>query len=262
MTVCGNLRLNSALSLTDGTGNLREAWDYDPYGRRTDLSAIFNIPNPISSDFGFTGHYYHDKSKLHLTLYRAYDADTGRWISRDPIGESGGINLYGYCLNDPVNSIDPWGLRRSTADRAGQFLKGVGATSVGTASILAAIPSGPLAPVFALSGAIAFQYGLGNMAAAFSPDNECDDQAAIRMQNFPSNLGELIFSPFGPRWQAFGGFLEGGFTSVHSAHRLGKSLDAKINTSAPATSLAGDLSQSANSANSLGKELVKGDKEK
>jgi len=66
--------------------------------------------NAVDSDFKFTGHFYHVKSKLHLTLYRAYDADTGRWISRDPIAENGGINLYGYCLNDPVNWVDPLGL--------------------------------------------------------------------------------------------------------------------------------------------------------
>ena len=35
---------------------------------------------------------------------------TGRWLSRDPIGESGGINLYGYVGNSPVNYVDPLGL--------------------------------------------------------------------------------------------------------------------------------------------------------
>jgi len=42
--------------------------------------------------------------------YRYYDPDTGRWPSRDPIGEQGGINLYGFVNNDGVNRLDKLGL--------------------------------------------------------------------------------------------------------------------------------------------------------
>jgi uncharacterized protein RhaS with RHS repeats len=48
----------------------------------------------------------------HAVLYwgRAYDPNLQRWLTRDPIGEQGGINLYQFVLNDPLNFIDPFGL--------------------------------------------------------------------------------------------------------------------------------------------------------
>jgi hypothetical protein len=55
-----------------------------------------------------------------------YDPRLGRWLSRDPIGEAGGFNLYAYCGNDPVNRHDPLGLAdwmevRPIADATGFF---------------------------------------------------------------------------------------------------------------------------------------------
>jgi len=96
--------LGSVRELTDSSGAVQARYDYDPYGRRTKVSGS------VDADFGFTGHYYHQPSALHLALYRAYDADLGRWISRDPIAEQGGINLYRYVSNNPINIWDPLGL--------------------------------------------------------------------------------------------------------------------------------------------------------
>ena len=62
------------------------------------------------TDFNFTGLYRHGKSNLDLATYRAYDPDLGRWLSRDPIGEQGGLNLYRYVRNNTANQIDPLGL--------------------------------------------------------------------------------------------------------------------------------------------------------
>jgi RHS repeat-associated protein len=45
--------------------------------------------------------------------FRYYYPETGRWLSRDPIEERGGVNLYGFVLNDGVNFIDLYGLRGS-----------------------------------------------------------------------------------------------------------------------------------------------------
>jgi uncharacterized protein RhaS with RHS repeats len=45
-----------------------------------------------------------------LTWARPYDPNLGRWIQRDPIGERGGLNLYGYVENNPANWVDLFGL--------------------------------------------------------------------------------------------------------------------------------------------------------
>jgi RHS repeat-associated protein len=97
--------LGSIREMTDSLGVVVARYGYDPYGVRTKISGSGD------ADFGFTGHYLHGPSGLYLTKYRAYEPGLGRWISRDPIEEDGGINLYGYLVNDPVNLVDPLGLR-------------------------------------------------------------------------------------------------------------------------------------------------------
>jgi RHS repeat-associated protein len=87
----------------DATGTLRARYDYDAWGNRTKLSG------DVDADIGFTGHLHHKPTGLILTLCRAYDPRLGRWLSRDPIAERGGINLYGCVGNDPVNLRDPTG---------------------------------------------------------------------------------------------------------------------------------------------------------
>jgi len=49
-------------------------------------------------------------------LHRWYDAETGKWLRRDPIGVEGGINLYAYTENNPVNRVDVLGLCRETCE--------------------------------------------------------------------------------------------------------------------------------------------------
>ncbi len=96
--------LGSIRELVAEDGTVRARYDYDPFGRRTRLAGDFD------ADFGFTGHFFHDRSGLYLTPYRAYDPAAGRWISRDPLQEIAGANLYAYVSNDPLNRVDPLGL--------------------------------------------------------------------------------------------------------------------------------------------------------
>jgi RHS repeat-associated protein len=99
--------LGSIRELTDNDGNVRTRYFYDPFGRRTRLTGDFDV------DFGFAGMLWTAEAGINLTMFRAYDPDIGRWLSRDPLKNAEleeGPNLYGYVHNDPVNGVDPLGL--------------------------------------------------------------------------------------------------------------------------------------------------------
>jgi RHS repeat-associated protein len=96
--------VGSVREVTDNDGNVVIRNDYDPYGR---LTRLFGT---ASSRFGYTGHLHHDRSGLFLAVYRAYDPQLATWISSDPIGVAGGINLYQYVLSNPARYTDPFGL--------------------------------------------------------------------------------------------------------------------------------------------------------
>gem|GEM_PF-2678878 len=95
--------LGSPTLLTDASGNLRAYRRFDPWGRA--IGAGGAMPT-----YGFTGR--EPDLSTGYTYYRAryYDPVLGRFISRDPIGLEGGINVYTYVENNPTNFTDPSGL--------------------------------------------------------------------------------------------------------------------------------------------------------
>jgi RHS repeat-associated protein len=102
--------------LTVQAGVRIATYDYDAYGKPT-----YDVGR-LSTNFRYAGMFYLEEAGLYLTQYRVYDPKTGRWLSRDPIGESGGVNLYGYVGGNPVNNTDSSGLIIDSLADAGFIL--------------------------------------------------------------------------------------------------------------------------------------------
>ncbi len=96
--------LSSVRDITGQSGTLFVQKEFDPWGRST-----VTVGTEISTA-GYTGHESESRTGLDLTLYRAYDADLGRWITEDPAGLSQGANLYAYVHNSSLTAVDPYGL--------------------------------------------------------------------------------------------------------------------------------------------------------
>lgn len=86
---------------TDNSGGVVYRNTYDEYG------------NPGATNmgrFGYTGYQWLYQADIWHARARGYQPRLGRYLQTDPIGQAGGINLYGYVGGDPINRIDPWGL--------------------------------------------------------------------------------------------------------------------------------------------------------
>jgi len=99
--------LGSIREVADAGGSVRARYSYDPFGRQTKLAG------DVETDFGFTGWFVAAEAGLSTARFRAYDAELGRWLSRDPLRKAElreGPNLYAYVRNNPVNEMDRLGL--------------------------------------------------------------------------------------------------------------------------------------------------------
>jgi RHS repeat-associated protein len=88
---------------TEVSGSVTDGVAFAPFGESALDTSGFG-------GFGFAG-MESDGNGLYYARNRYYSPHLGRFISEDPIGFAGGLNLYAYCGNDPVNFIDPEGLQ-------------------------------------------------------------------------------------------------------------------------------------------------------
>jgi RHS repeat-associated protein len=110
------INLTHAFYHADGNGNITALlndkqlivahYTYDPFGNTSSKSG----PLADLNSYRFSSQDYHAISGLYYYLYRFYDPNLQRWLSRDPAGELAGVNLYQFVGNSPSDVIDPLGL--------------------------------------------------------------------------------------------------------------------------------------------------------
>ena len=138
----------------DVSGAVKSSDLYNAYGKR--------LSGGGSGDpYGFGGMaaYYTDgETGLSLLGQRFYDPSVSRFLTRDPIGSAGGLNLYRYANNNPTNFMDPLGLDPGYWDgfwggylgHAGSFAKGIGrgfanfGATTATGALSMSVPGGAL----------------------------------------------------------------------------------------------------------------------
>ncbi len=90
----------SVIGITNSSGTVTNVNKYDAYG----------VPDSGNTGrFQYTGQMWLSDVGVYHYKARAYNPKIGRFLQTDPIGMAGGLNLYAYGGNDPVNRRDPWG---------------------------------------------------------------------------------------------------------------------------------------------------------
>lgn len=96
--------LGSTLELRNAAQAQTVQYTYDPYGNTSASTTSTNTLKYTGREQDLTDLYYYRN--------RYYMPSISRFISEDPIGLAGGVNLYGYVVNNPVNLIDSLGLKK------------------------------------------------------------------------------------------------------------------------------------------------------
>jgi RHS repeat-associated protein len=123
--------LGTVTSMTNAAGATVGTLATDAFGLT--LSSSGTTPT-----FGYAGMFLQQPTSsippLYLTLNRVYDPYAGTWLSRDPSGEAGGLNLYGYVSESPTNGVDLIGLC-GPLDNLLNFLSSIGGDAADAAGL-------------------------------------------------------------------------------------------------------------------------------
>ncbi|WP_426576275.1 RHS repeat-associated core domain-containing protein [Xenorhabdus stockiae] len=109
------------LEVTDKEGKIAWSGKYDAFGAVNSTTMAYftdteRSPKNFDQNLRYAGQYFDKETGLHFNTYRFYAPEIGRFISPDPIGLNGGLNVYTYAPN-PLLWIDPLGLYKGEGER-------------------------------------------------------------------------------------------------------------------------------------------------
>jgi RHS repeat-associated protein len=171
------------------TGAVVQRMEFDAFGN------VALDTNQGFQPFGFAGGLYDSDTKLVRFGARDYDAETGRWTSKDPIlFEGKTTNLYGYVFNNPINLVDLNGLIPiDTIWDAGNIVVDI----ISGDNVALAADTAALAIPYLPAGMTKINKALGGADKAGTSGKKLSDQeqALQDMLNADTNGGRKPLSP-------------------------------------------------------------------
>ena len=156
--------LGSITAISDASQNPVQEYSYESYGA---MKAAMDFRN----SYTFTGREWDKETGLYFYRARYYDPMEGRFISKDPIGLEGGISLFSYVKQNPINYTDPAGLEEISAEAYFLFGGGiaVGKNNDGSLYIKVRLGAGE-------GGGV--KYDPRAQSPGYNPKKACDNAAA------------------------------------------------------------------------------------
>ena len=190
--------LTTPRAITDTENVTVWLWNSDPFGKAAANEDPDNNGRKFRFNYRLPGQYYDVETAIHYNYFRDYDPSTGRYVQSDPIGLAGGLNTYGYVLQNPINYYDPDGLRVVGHPGKARGGKGVG-------------QGGRIGVFGCIAGCVSYIQGDSNAKASLSPtiggglmicsspktsdsDSDCKDKGNGGLYD-PNNDNSTNFSP-------------------------------------------------------------------
>ncbi len=206
------------LVIDTATGAVVQRMDFDEWGK------VLVDTNPGFQPFGFAGGLYDRDIRLVRFGRRDYDPSAGRWINKDPLRFTGGMNLYVYAEDSPLTYVDPSGEDPIVGAAIGAYFGGM-AGAAGAWASGGNIAAGFWAGVVfgAAVGAVDPSFGIGTLAVLNGVGAGLGSLAGSG--GGPVNWGGVIGSTIGGlAGGAFGGLLGGAAAGSTAAMAYGSAV--------------------------------------